>query len=540
MDMENFPPPDLRPASIRRYLGSRISTLKPPKLTPEEKKLLNPFPALGLINKKTWLFIACAFAGWTWDAFDFFSVGLVAPEIAVSLGRSVADITWGITLVLMLRSIGAVVFGVASDRYGRKWPFIINLVCFIALELGSGFVQTYKQFLGVRAIYGIAMGGLYGNAAATALEDCPAEARGIISGVIQSGYALGYLLCVVFTRAIADTSPYGWRALFWFGSGPPVLIIIFRFFLPETETYLASKANAEAQGIEKKFWGGLKTTFKSYWLMFIYLVILMAGFNFMSHGSQDLYPTMLKNQLHFSKDRSTVTNCVANFGAMAGGLIIGHFSTAIGRRLSIIISCIIGGALIYPWAFVRSSAGTNAGVFFLQFFVQGAWGVIPIHLSELSPPALRSSMVGIAYQLGNLASSASSTIEAKIGERFPLTNAQGKTETGFYDYGKVMAIFMGCVFGFVLIVTLVGPENRSANLLGNSAAEFQAQGKRMDEDEKLDFENLERVDSSGKEVSGHIEEVHTATEGDYHHNLDTTLTYPPEVYGKESRPPHYD
>ncbi|KAG5357627.1 Carboxylic acid transporter protein-like protein [Yarrowia sp. C11] len=515
--------PNFSPASIRRYFATRLPTLMPPKLTPEEKKLLNPFPALALINRKTWLFIACAFCGWTWDAFDFFSVGMVAPEIAETLNRSVTDITWGITLVLMLRSVGAVVFGVASDKYGRKWPFIVNLICFIALELGSGFVQTYKQFLGVRAIYGIAMGGLYGNAAATALEDCPPQARGIISGLLQSGYALGYLLVVVFTRAIADTSPYGWRALFWFGSGPPVLIIIFRFFLPETETYLASKASSEEAGIEKQFWNGVKMTFKNYWLMFIYLVVLMAGFNFMSHGSQDLYPTMLKNQRHFSADRSTVTNCVANFGAIAGGLLIGHFSTALGRRLSIMISCVIGGALIYPWAFVGNSAGTNAGVFFLQFFVQGAWGVVPIHLSELSPPELRSSMVGIAYQMGNLASSASSTIESKIGERFPLKNTHGEFEKGFYDYGKVMAIFMGCVFGFVLIVTFFGPENRGATMLTEDAQMMIDAEHRLDAEEKGDFENLERVDSEGKHVDNFVEEV----------------SEPDGVY-TGSHPPNYD
>lgn len=457
--MEFDAKPDLSKANIKRYLASRITTLKPPRLTEQEKRHINPIPALRLLTGKQWLFVAVAVLAWTWDAFDFFSVSLVTSEIAKDLNVTVKDITWGITLVLMLRSVGAAIFGIASDRYGRKWPFIVNCMLFIVLELGTGFVQTYKQFLGVRALFGIAMGGIYGNAAATALEDCPPEARGIISGLLQEGYALGYLLCVIFTRAIADTSSHGWRALFWFGACPPVLIIIFRFFLPETDTYIESKRDAEAIGAGKHFWQGLKTTFRLYWLLFIYLVFMMAGFNFMSHGSQDLYPTMLKAQLGFSADRSTVTNCVANLGAITGGLIIGHTSSFLGRRLSIMISCILGGALIYPWAFV-TGPGINAGVFFLQFFVQGAWGVVPIHLSELSPAALRTSMVGLSYQLGNLASSASSTIEATIGTNFPIKDDNGVDIPGVYNYSLVMAIFIACVFVYLFIVTFLGPENR--------------------------------------------------------------------------------
>ncbi|KAG5370410.1 Carboxylic acid transporter protein-like protein [Yarrowia sp. C11] len=496
MDLNNFPSPDLSWKSVKHYLATRVTTLKPPKLSKEEKKHINPIPALRTLNKKQWLFVLCGLAGWTWDSFDFFSVSLVASDIAKDLNVSVTDITWGITLVLMLRSVGAIIFGVASDRYGRKWPFIFNCVLFIVLELGTGFVQTYKQFLGVRALFGIAMGGIYGNAAATALEDCPPEARGVISGLLQEGYALGYLLCVIFTRAIADTSPYGWRALFWFGSGPPVLIIIFRFFLPETDTYIQSKQNAEALGVEKHFWLGIKTTFKTYWLMFIYLVVLMAGFNFMSHGSQDLYPTMLKVQLGFSPDRSTVTNCVANLGAIAGGVIIGHFSSVLGRRLSIMISCILGGAMIYPWAFVTGS-GINAGVFFLQFFVQGAWGVIPIHLTELCPPALRSSLVGLAYQLGNLASSASSTIEAQIGTSFPIKDKNGVDRPGVYNYSLVMCIFIACVFTFVFIVTFLGPENRMAEMVAHEHVEYT---KEFSDDEEKGVQEtvevVERVDTN--------------------------------------------
>ncbi|KAK7206080.1 sugar transporter family protein [Myxozyma melibiosi] len=439
---------------LKRHLATRLSTLRPPGT-----RITNPFPALRLLSRKQWLFFLVALAGWTWDAFDFFTVSLVTKALAEDLNVTVKDITWGITLVLMLRSVGAVIFGLLSDRFGRKWPFVANCFLFIVLELGTGFVQTYKQFLGVRALFGIAMGGIYGNCAVTALDDCPLEARGIISGMLQEGYALGYLLAVIFNRALTYTTAKGWRSLFWFGAGPPVLIIIFRLCLPETDTYLAQKF-VEREDKKTEFVKAAKHSVKDYWHIMIYLVILMAGFNFMSHGSQDLYPTMLDVQLEFSSDKSTVTMVVANLGAIAGGIVFGHISETVGRRLTIIIACVLGGALVYPWAFVRNN-GIMAAVFFLQFMVQGAWGVIPIYLSEMSPPTIRAFIVGLAYQLGNLASSASSTIESTIGKRFPLaeTELSAASSVKRYDYGKVMAIFMGCVFAFVLIVIFLGPEN---------------------------------------------------------------------------------
>ena len=169
--------------SIPTYLRTRLPTLKPPAHTP----LQNPITALGQLTCQNWLFFSVAFAAWTWDAFDFFTVSLTVSSLAEEFDRSKKDITWGITLVLMLRSVGAIVFGIAGDRWGRKWPFIVNNMLFIVLELGTGFCQTYKQFLAVRALFGIAMGGIYGNCATTALEDAPPAARGILSGMLQQG-----------------------------------------------------------------------------------------------------------------------------------------------------------------------------------------------------------------------------------------------------------------------------------------------------------------------------------------------------------------
>jgi SHS family lactate transporter-like MFS transporter len=248
-----------------------------------------------------------------------------------------------------------------------------------------------------------------------------------------------------------------------FGACPPVLIIIFRLCLPETQAYREREAIRKQQGnITGTFLSEGKVALRKHWLLLIYLVLLMAGFNFMSHGSQDLYPTMLQNQFEFSADAITVTQVVANLGAITGGTTIGYLSQMFGRRFSIICIAIVGGALLYPYTFVETKS-VMAAAFFEQFCVQGAWGVIPIHLMELSPGSFRTFVVGTSYQLGNLASSASSTIESTIGERFPLpaiTNKKTGKTTPRYKYGLVICIFLGCVYLYVIVLTLVGPERR--------------------------------------------------------------------------------
>jgi SHS family lactate transporter-like MFS transporter len=221
------------------------------------------------------------FLAWAWDAFDFHTVTLTYAELSVAFGRSTKEISVGVTLVLMFRPIGATIFGIAADRFGRKWPLVINSVLLIIFELATGFCQTYKQFLAVRALFGIAMGGIYGNAAATALEDCPEAARGLLSGIYQSAYPFGYLLATVFWKALDGKGNHGWRPLFWFGACPPVLIIIFRLCLPETDAYEERTAFRN----ETHWMGGIfaeaKMAVKRYWPRLLYLVLLMAGFNYM-------------------------------------------------------------------------------------------------------------------------------------------------------------------------------------------------------------------------------------------------------------------
>ncbi|KAF2102336.1 carboxylic acid transporter protein-like protein [Rhizodiscina lignyota] len=441
----------------RHMSASRYATTRLSSLMPTYDKVPNPFSALAMLNFQQWMFFLVGFIGWTWDAFDFFTVSLTVTDMAKTFDKKNSEITWGITLVLMLRSVGAIIFGIAADRYGRKWPFIINNVLFIVLELATGFCDSYESFLGVRSLYGIAMGGLYGNAAATALEDCPEAARGIISGILQQGYAFGYLLATVFARALVNTTSHSWRPLYWFGACPPILIIAFRLCLPETKVFQERQRMRESgTGLTSTFLKEGKIALRRHWLLLTYMVLLMAGFNFMSHGSQDIYPTLLQNQYSFSANAVTVTQVVANLGAMLGGTLGGYCSQIFGRRFSIICLCVVGGALLYPYCFVTTTK-VMAAAFFEQFCVQGAWGVIPIHLMELSPGSFRTFVVGTAYQLGNLVSSASSTIESTIGERFPLPAKAGVPR---YEYGKVICIFMGCVYVYVIIMTIAGPEYR--------------------------------------------------------------------------------
>ncbi|KAJ5573026.1 hypothetical protein N7450_010010 [Penicillium hetheringtonii] len=371
------------------------------------------------------------------------------------------------TVTLMLRSVGAVIFGILADRYGRKWPMIINLGLFIVLELCSGFCNTLPQFLGVRSLYGIAMGGLFGPAAATALEDLPYEARGLLSGLFEMGYATGYLLAAAFYRALVPTTSHGWRSLFWFGAGPPLLIIIFRWYLPETNHFQVMKAEREARANAVAEDGNTKAkdfrvfirdagrALRDNWVLFVYLIVLMTGFNSCSHGSQDFYPTFLKDQVGMDATQTTVITVVGQIGALIGGCTIGYISTFFGRRLTMILSCLLGGAIIPAYILPRNMS-LVASAFFEQVFVGGVWGPMPIHLLELSPVALRSLMVGLTYQLGNLGSSASATIQSIIGERYPLPAGPGGKKR--FNYGKVIAIFMGAVWAFILFFLFWGPE----------------------------------------------------------------------------------
>jgi SHS family lactate transporter-like MFS transporter len=452
--------------AILEYAKTRFTSLT--HLHLHAKKDLNPFPALSEMSLYNWNFFFMGFVAWFSASFDFFLTAVSGTFIAKSLDVSTADITWGLSAVLMVRSAGAVIFGLWTDNYSRKWPFITTAAMFCALQIGTGFCSTYQQFMAVRAISGIAMGGTYATAAATSLDDAPLKARSFLSGLFFTAYAWGMVFAAIFWRAFQDTT-HSWKALFWFSSGFPFLLIIWRLALPETRYFTRVlkakelmkqdqiKAGTYVKPSFKTKWGAVKAMLKKDWLLFIYLVVLLAGTNYLTHASQDMYPTMLRVQLDFSKDAQTVAIVVVNLGAITGGLLSGTFMEVTGRRLAIIICCVIGGCFTYPAFMLQTTGGVLGGGFFLFFAVIGVWGVLPIHLSELSPPEARALVSGLAYQLGNLASAASSTIETRLSKMWPIEwNAQG--EAIKYDYAKTIACFTGAVFIYTLIVTFAGPE----------------------------------------------------------------------------------
>lgn len=452
--------------NISQYVKTRFTTLT--ELHTQNVKDLNPFPSLREMSGMNWMFFFMGWFAWFSASFDFFLTAVSGTFIAESLNVSTHDITWGLSAVLMVRSAGAVIFGFWTDNYSRKWPFITTAAMFCALQIGTGFCTTYQQFMAVRAISGIAMGGTYATAAATSLDDSPLKSRSFLSGLFFTAYPFGMAFAAIFWRAFQGTE-HSWKALFWFSSGLPFILIIWRFVLPETLYFTRSlkakeliksdqlTAGTYVKPTFKTKWANFTALVKKDWILFCYLVVLLAGTNYLTHASQDMYPTMLRTQLGFSKDAQTVAIVVTNLGAVAGGLLSGAFMEVTGRRLAIMICCVIGGAFIYPALMIGSSGAVLGAGFFLFFAVIGVWGVIPVHLSELSPPEARALVSGLAYQLGNLASAASSTIETNLSTNWPLEwDADGKAIK--FDYSKTIACFTGAVFIYVFIVTFLGPE----------------------------------------------------------------------------------
>lgn len=423
-------------------------------------------PALKSLTLVQWAQFWSGWLAWTCDALDFFSVSLTVSLLGTQFNRKASSITTAITLTLLFRSVGAVVFGILSDRYGRKWPLVFNLLLCCVLELGTGFVNTFSEFLAVRALFGIAMGGIWGLSSSNALENLPVELRGLASGVLQQGYACGYLVAAVVNLTVV--AHHGWRSLFYFGACISALAALVRALVPESEVFLKAKELEKEKGTTtgkktKIFLRETKEMLKHHWKRCIYAVLLMTGFNFLSHGSQDLYPTYLQVTKGFSSHDATIATIIGNCGAIAGGGFAGYYSQYIGRRLMIIICVLLVGAFIPLWILPSSFSALAAGAFCIQFGVQGAWGVIPIQLAELSPPAFRATFPGVSYQLGNMVSSASAQIEATAGGNIQTTIIEHGVPTRVADYATVQGILIGVVAAYVVVVTILGPENHASH-----------------------------------------------------------------------------
>lgn len=463
--------PDLSAHAIKQYAKSRFtSLLQIHKISWEN---LNPIPELRKMTLQNWNYFFMGYLAWLCAAWAFFCVSVSASSLSELYGKSTRDITWGLSLVLFVRSAGAVIFGFWTDKYSRKWPFITCLLIFAVAQLCTPFCDTYKKFLGVRWLTGISMGGIYACASATAIEDAPVKARSFLSGLFFSAYAMGFIFAMIFNRAFLNVNGKGsWKVLFWFSMFLPLSLAAWRLLWPETRYFtkvlkarqLILRDAIEANGGQplpkasfKQKIRSIEATVKKYWLLFGYLVVLLVGPNYLTHGSQDLLPTMLRSQLDLSEDAVTVIVVVTNIGAICGGMIFGQLMEVTGRRLGLLIACTMGGCFIYPAFMLKTKQAILGAGFMTYFCVFAVWGILPIHLAELAPSDARALVSGLAYQLGNLASAASATIETELAAKYPLaTNAAGVVTKE--DYAKVMAILTGSVFIFTFFCVLVGHE----------------------------------------------------------------------------------
>jgi MFS transporter, SHS family, lactate transporter len=363
--------------------------------------LFRQLRALSVSQRHT--LVACLL-GWTLDAFDFFILVFAVKSIAEDFHTRVTDVTVAISLTLAMRPIGALVFGWAADRYGRHPTLMVNIVAYSVLELASAGAPSLPVLIALRAVYGIAMGGEWGVGAALALESVPTESRGAISGILQQGYPLGYLLASILFGLFF--SVLGWRGMFVVGALPAGLVLYLRAKVPESPTWKKSDARS----------GTLIRALREHFPRFAYLVILMAAFNFFSHGTQDLYPTFLQKQRGLSPHQVGAVAVTYNLGAILGGLTFGPLSERIGRRRAIALAALLALPMIPLWVLAPNAVLLAAGAFSLQVMVQGAWGIVPAHLNELSPGTVRGTFPGLAYQLGNFLAAATATIQSRIAD----------------------------------------------------------------------------------------------------------------------------
>jgi SHS family lactate transporter-like MFS transporter len=382
--------------------------------------------------------VAATFLGWTLDAFDYFLLVMVMPAVAESFKVPVKDVAFALLLTLAFRPLGALIFGQLADRYGRRRVLMIDVALYSVLGLACAFAPSLAVLLVLRSLFGIAMGGEWGTGASLAMESIPARSRGIVSGILQSGYPCGYLLCAIAYGLLFNS--IGWRGMFALGILPALLVLYLRRSVPESPVF----EERQRTGVRR----GVRDTMRGRWGLFAYLIVTMAVFNAFSHGSQDVYPTFLKLQQHFDTHMISLLTIVLNLGALAGGLAFGQWSEKIGRRRAMAIACVLALPAIPLWSYGGSVLLLAIGAFWVQVAVQGAWGVVPGYLNELSPDDVRGTLPGFAYQLGNLIASGTAYALAWIA-----ASRQG-------DYAFAQAVWIAVVAVLLALLTWFGPEAR--------------------------------------------------------------------------------
>ena len=390
--------------------------------------------------------VIAAYLGWTLDAFDFFLMVFMFKDIATDLHSSRQVVATAVLLTLAMRPLGALLFGRLGDRFGRKPALMWNILAFSLLELASGFAPSMTVLLVVRALFGVAMGGEWGLGSALTMESIPPSARGAVSGLLQVGYPSGYFLASLAVFLFYDR--LGWRYMFMLGAVPALLVLFIRMAIDESPAWRRQRTAPKTR---------IVAVLRRDWKLAVYVILLMTAFNFFSHGSQDAYPTFLREQHHFDMRLTSLLTAVGNIGAICGGLFFGALSERIGRRRSIVIAALLALPALPFWAFASTPLILGAGAFCMQIAVQGAWGVIPAHLNELSPPEIRATFPGVVYQLGNLLAAVNLNLQVMIAE----SHAR--------NYGLALAAVVGSVSLAIVLMVWLGPEKRGVSMDGTAA-----------------------------------------------------------------------
>lgn len=392
-----------------------------------------------------WHAVAASYFGWALDAFDFFTVVFLIDVLAAHFRVSKADIVWALTGTLAMRPVGAFLFGLITDRYGRRKSLIGVVVFFSIVELACSFAPSYAVFLMLRCLYGVGMGGEWGVGASLSMESAPGRWRGLVSGLVQSGYSVGYLLASVAAHFVLPA--VGWRAMFWVGAvAGAVLPFYIWVSVPESEAW--KQHRAPSLGVI------LRTAFARPKIL-AYLIVLMTLLMFLSHGTQDLYPDFLETAHHISSLAASKIAMLYNLGAILGAVTFGFLSERFGRRRGITAALVLCVFSMPAWAFGTSRAMLTTGAFVMQAGVQGTWGIVPAHLIELSPDSARGLMPGFVYQLGILIAAPTNTIEYALRDRL--------------GYAWALAVFEALTILLLLVVVDRGPEHRGRKLFQEPA-----------------------------------------------------------------------
>jgi MFS transporter, SHS family, lactate transporter len=405
-----------------------------------------------LTSSQRHAFAAC-FLGWSLDAFDYFLLVFCISAIAADFQARTSAVAEALFLTLAFRPVGAFLFGALADKFGRRPILMLNIACFSVLELACVFAPSLKVLLVLRALFGIAMGGEWGVGAALAFETLPREGRGFFSGLLQEGYSVGYLLAAaayaVFFKPLSTMMWHGhtvgWRGLFLLGAAPALLVFYIGWKVEESPVWRAGQAQKAKSSVS--LLGGIR----QYWLTFLFVILLMTAFNSFSHGTQDLYPTFLQKDHGYSAALTGGIAIVYNIGALLGGIFFGSLSERLGRKKTIITAALLSLPVVPLFAFGNSLYMLAAGAFLMQFMVQGAYGVVPAYLTELSPGPVRATFPGLAYQLGNLLASRNAVLQAKAAEHY-------------HHYSGVLAVTVAVVAIFLAVITMFGREAKGIQM----------------------------------------------------------------------------